>query len=359
MSQTYPDLDESQDSKDGTASHECGANLIPLMSCGTAYKLSDFVGTTASNGVVMTEAMVEGAELYARDVAAVMGTIDLGPGAAFGIESRVYATRIHPESWGTPDAWVYDRIRRILYVWDYKFGRRYIDEYENWQLINYAAGILDKLGINGAEDQNVVVKMRVIQPRAYGPRGSIREWSVKACDLRGHFNTLRQNAEIALSDKAEFKSGPHCRDCPGRHACDAALQGGWQLYEASTAPIPQELDPLQLGTQLDLVRRAIQQLEYLETGYAAQVEHIVRKSGRVPGYGVETTFGRLAWAKPLKEVVAMGLMFDHDLIKEECITPTKAIELGIDAAIVNGYSTKRTTGVKVKRINENDIKRLF
>lgn len=361
MAQAYPETEESEEAKEGTASHEVGANMTKSAARGFVdypHK-EETVGSVASNGVVISEAMYDGAELFAEDVGEVMRATGVFGGDKLGIERRVAAPRVHELSFGTPDAFLLDERNRTLYVWDYKFGFEIVEAFENWQAINYVAGIFDELGIDGLADQWFEVVIRIVQPRGPHRDGPVREWRVKATDLRAHFNSLNQNAEESLSDRATCRSGSHCKHCPARHACDAALTGGVRLYEAASAPVPVELSPEALGVQFAIIQRARKQLEYLESGYEEQIKGLMRSGASVPGFMVEESVGRERWAKPIEEVVALGDMLGHDLRKRDAITPNQARKLGIDDAVIMAYSEKPRTGTKVVADNGNKAKQVF
>lgn len=357
MSQIYPG-ENSKDSLEGEASHEIGFELIELARRAKRVDWAHFDGRFATNGELFTENMFDAAEQYADDVVIVMREAGVFGGDNMGTEDRVEAFHLHPLLFGTVDCWLFDRRTGTLYVWDYKYGMRVVDAFECWQLICYVAGLLIRLGLV-QHDENITVKMRVIQPRAFNRGGTLREWTVRACDLRGHFNVLSTNAHKALGPDAPCTSGSHCRDCPARHACEAALTAGVGLYEAVSQPIPSGLSPQALGVQLKLVQRAIHQLEYLETAYKVQAEEALRQGQPVANYSMVESFGRLKWSKPFVEVKQMGELCGHDLQEQKAITPTKAKALGIDPAVIKAYSFTPSAGLKLIQENVNKAKQVF
>ncbi len=361
MAQTYPETEESIESKEGTASHEIAERMNQANArarIGYPTK-EEIVGSIASNGVVFTEEMYDAAEMFADDVAMVMRDTSVFGGPHLGIERRIEAKRIHELSYGTTDAFIYGRNQGRLYIWDYKFGFEVVEAYENWQSINYLAGIIEELEINGLEDQYTTVHVRIVQPRAFHRDGPIREWVVKASDLRAHFNILHGNAHKALGPNAEYKTGSHCKHCPGRHACPAALKAGLGLYEVAAQPVPVELGAEALAVQYSIVQRARKQLEYLESGFEEQIKGLIRSGANVQGYRVEEGVGRERWAKPVEEVIALGDMLGHDLRKGDAITPNAARKLGIDDAVIIAYSEKPKTGLKIVPDNGNKAKQIF
>lgn len=363
MAQCYPETEEKPEAAAGTASHEVGAGLIDEATRGVSD--TKFVGRTASNGVVITDEMVEGAELYAGDVIDVMRSTKIFGGPSLGIEQHIRCPNIHKESYGTPDCFLHDGDNLRLHGWDYKFGYEVVEVFENWQGINYMAGLAHLMDTNPdlfpTPFDDYDIHLRIVQPRAFHRDGPIREWVVKGSTLRSksYFGQLQTAAAEALGGNPTTRSGSHCKHCPGRHACEAALRGGTRLYEAASTPMPVELSPQALGVQLSIVRRAVKQLELLETGYASQVAGLIKKGVNVPGWAPEATFGRQDWDKPFAEVVQMGEMLGHDLRKEALKTPKQAIALGVDGDVIKEYSSTKRTGTKIVPDNGNKAKQVF
>jgi len=356
MNQLFPDTEDSVESAEGTASHGVGESLIGFGARGLTPKAEEYVGGQAANGVVIDQDMYDGALVYANDVRSVMCSAAVFTPA---IEQTVCASRIHDEAWGTPDCWLYDEKNRTLYLWDYKYGHLLVEAFENWQLLVYLCAILEHLDIDGLEDQYVRVEFRIVQPRAFHPKGQVRSWSFMACDARAYFNQLQASALESLSPGAETRSGAHCRNCNARHGCEAALTAGMGLYEVAAKPVPMNLDALALGVQQNIVTRAIKQLEYLKTGYDAEIEARVRRGEGVPYWRTEQGVGRETWSRPSEEVIRMGQMFGQDLRQKNPVTPKQAVSLGIDAAVIKGYSHKPQTGVKIVPDNGNHAKEVF
>ena len=347
MAQQYPETEDSESAIEGEASHEVGGNLIGLAARGR----SDFggiraeaVGTVATNGVIISDEMFEGAELYANDVAGVMrGLRNFDP----QVEKRVYAKRVHPLSEGTPDCWLYDRRTHTLYIWDYKFGYLVVEAFENWQAINYYSGIVDALGFNGIDDQNLAIKIRIVQPRAHHKDGPVREWATTGGALRGYVNILEGNAAKALGPNAELQTGDHCLNCQARHACAPYLKAALGLFEAAAAPLPVELSPEAIGVQLSIVRRAVKRLEKLDEAFKEQATGLLRAGKFVPGWTLEEGIGVLKWNQNVEAVINLGKMLGYPLEKPGVITPTQAKKLGIDDAVIMAYSEKPKTGLKL------------
>jgi len=346
MEEANPETEDSQASREGTAAHWAAAELF-------AGRTID-VGLIAPNGVMLTEEMVEGADMYYEDVTA---TDEDYVGFPPVIEERITISSIHSECWGTPDAW---RFRPyVLTVWDYKFGHRFVDEFENWQLIEYVAGILDKVGINGISDQRTEVRMRIVQPRCYSGGAPIREWRVMASDLRGYFNKLRMAEELAMKPDAATVVNPHCHDCRGRASCDAAQNAAYDSMHVAGTSVPFNLPPEALGAELRYVDRAISQLEARKTGLEEQALAILKRGAPLPFYRIEHGFGRERWSKPAAEVLAMASMMGVDVAKPGLITPKQAVKAGLDETLVKAFSETPPGEAKLKPDDGTRARKVF
>ncbi len=358
MAQCYPETEETPEAAEGTASHWVASEVLESYQNDTGIKTCGMlVGQVAPNGIVITEEMAEGADVYVKDVLAVCQ--ERGLLAGMRVEQRIEAPAIHELSYGTCDCSIYDPGAHELFIWDYKFGFEVVEAYENWQSLNYAEGIVDKFGFKGIQDQTLKITFRIAQPRAFHRDGPVREWKTEGGQLRGYTNILHANAHKALGADATTNTGDHCKHCPGRHACEAALTAGTRLYEAASKPVPVELTQAALRVQLSIVKRAMRQLKALESGYEAQVEGLIRRGDDVPGWITEPTFGRDKWDKSDEEVINMGAMFDKDLRSSKPITPKQAIKLGVDEAVIKAYSSQPRTGIKIVSDNGSKAKQVF
>jgi len=359
MAAAYPEDGETEATREGTASHELAEALIAyainVPGTVTDSIRSDFVGASAANGVVFTDEMFDAAWEYADDV---VREVKKRPGAQLGIEHAIKAPMIHELSFGTLDSFLFDGLSNELFIWDYKYGFGVVEAFENWQAINYTAGLFDELGIGGLEDQRITVHIRIAQPRAFHRDGSVRNWTVKGSDLRGYFNTLTNHANAALSATAETHTGTHCRYCEARHACPAALKAGLDTYEVTGKPLPVELSVEAMGVQLSIIQRAKKQLEYLESGFEEQIKGKIRAGVSVPGWTVQEGLGREKWKVPVAEIISMGDMMGKDLRKHEAITPKQAKKLGIDKSIIDVFIERPHTGLKLVAV-DNKAKRVF
>ena len=345
MVQRYPEREANPLALEGEAAHW----VTQMQLQGTPVAID----TQAPNGTAVTLEMLEGAQLVQDDVRAQLGA---DWQSRLFVEHPLQIPRIHAQNYGTPDYRAWGRLpdgRLKLWLWDYKFGYRLVEAFENWQLIDYVAGALSEAQIDGLQEQNVVVDMRIVQPRSYHAQGSVRNWTVKASDLRTYWNRLEMAAEDATSIIPT--ASPHmdvCEECPGRHACQAVQRVAYIAGDRGQMGVIHDMPPEAMGQELRALKRAQALLDARVTGLEAEVTALKKAGKSVPLWALESTPGRLAWTKGNAEVLAVGQMFGLDLAKPvEPITPTQAKAAAkaakLPESLIDAYANRSAGGSKL------------
>lgn len=313
--------------------------------------------------------MIHGAKLWAETV---------GYGATSGLP--VIIERIHADMWGEPDGSRYDAIEEVLHVPDYKYGFDVVEVFECWQLIAYAVGLLDSLGL---DDQVVRVRMKLVQPRAFHPAGPVRVWEVRGDELRTYANkardaclsALRKPGELMWNKPLEAVVGPHCMTmhCPARHQCAALAHGASHVAEwTRKAESPHQLTPAAMGAEWNILVAASEVLKARLSGIAAQVEEHIRAGTRIPGARMEAGGAPLKW-KPgtsVDDVLGLGslcnppkdmrnLPLEPNSRKCPVITPTQAIKAGVDKTLVEVYAEPTPTAMKLVPDDGKEARKAF
>lgn len=351
----FPETEASPKSAAGTAAHwvfQClFEGWLPV------------IDQVAPNGVPINAEMLEAGQMVYDDVVAT-----LGPDwrKLIVVERRVHIPRVHESvNWGTPDVRGWGLLpdgRWILYIWDFKFGYKIVEVFENWQMIDYVSGCISETNLDGLTEQNVVVQMTVIQPRAYHRDGPIRRWTVKATDLRGHVNRLAASAEAATSaDPKCYPEPSACEDCRGRNACEANQRMGYRAAEIGYSAQPLELTPEALGIELRMVKRAKEFLEARESGLEEHAVSLIKRGQPVAWFAMESTPGRKAWTRPVQEVLMLGQMCGKDFAKPvEAITPTQAAKLAPAlATTIAAFSAAPVGSTKLVPDDGSKARRVF
>lgn len=350
LAAAYPETEEKPEAAEGTAAHEVadaildGCVMLP--------------GESASNGVVITDEILDAAEMYADAVRASLVAHN-ATGEFLHVEERVDVPYVHEHNYGTPDAWFYAPSAGVLAIFDFKYGHGFVDVYENWQLLDYACGILDKLGIDGFADQTLRVEMTIVQPRNYHRDGPIRTWSTTAANLRPHFNLLRNAAEAALRSDARCTPNPECHHCPGRHACGALQVDAYRSAQISTDSLPVELPLDAQGLELKMLKRAAKLLDARISGLEESIAANTRKGRACSHFTLVSKPGRVTWSKSDAEVIALGQLMQIDVTKPKLITPNQAIKAGMSADVVKHYTHTPTTGVELVEIDNKKLRKVF
>jgi hypothetical protein len=318
--------------------------------------------------------MIHGARMWA-DV--------LGYGAVSG--SPIVCGRIHPtDCWGEPDGWQYFPIEQLIRLPEYKYGFGVHDVFEHWQLIGYAAGILETLGL---DDMQTWVEFVVVQPRAHHKDGPVRRWKVLASKLRGLINKAHDAAMRAWPPGmleaeagaipmeaiplADATAGTHCVHCPARGVCETYQHGNGKVVEFIGRSQHVALDPDAVGVELAILQDAQEFIKGRITSLEAQAEAYLRAGKRVPNFIMEPTGSRLEWLPTVteQELMQLGELTGKSPYKPEpalnsrnsrVVTPTQALKAKIiDAAVMPEYAARSSGGMKLARISDNQAVKAF
>lgn len=366
----------TDETKEGNAAHWVAASILcqwkseggrsPLMH-------SEYLGSADPDGTIVTLEMLEGAEMYCDEIAEKIEGIERQGIATvwdrLQVEQRVYATeRIHPDNWGTCDAWLYVPELPALMIWDFKFGFLDVPAFENMQLLNYYEAIAQGIGLDGLTDQQVCVEMYAIQPRCFTANGPIKTWFVKGSDLRGHANQLRTAAHAATAPNPSTTTGSHCRYCPARHVCQAAQKAAMAGVEYIATAVPDVLSGAGVSFEVATLRRAKADIEYRLEAMEEDAQSRITAGKTVPGFRVQRTAGRRKWTAEIEVIRNMGAMLGANLIADEkAKTPHQAeLELkrkGLAKSAVDTMiaplTAQPSSGTKLVADDGSEARRIF
>jgi Protein of unknown function (DUF2800) len=347
-----PPVEESHEEKEGTAAHWhalqwASGNKIPI---GQKFK---------SGGVEweVDRDMATGSQMYANE--AVLA------GASSRFEDPVSVPDIHPQCHGTPDYWRYMPEFKHLKVIEYKYGHRYVDAFENWQLIAYALGVIRRLNI----PMDAKVTLVIVQPRCYFKTGNYgQEWVTTVAELFTYVARIVAQVTLALNPNAPARTGKHCMDCKARHLCGTLQRGAMHVVEFTGVGDIVELDNEALGTEARILLEAKELLDARLEGLKVQIEATMRGSDTVPGKSVPywmMTPGRslLKWNEGvtvdqirLLGMAAGGVTTVHP---PKPITPTQAKDAGVAEALVMAYATRQPAGLSLKPATTETTRKIF
>jgi len=349
MNKNYP-REDTESSKEGTAAHWVAWAVL--------WEQPISAGMEAPNGTLVTDEMLDGADMLVDEIRRQF------PDGLMQVEQTLQIPSIHQDCFGTPDVWGFDAKKRILRCIDYKFGHRYVDEYENEQGICYIEGAMiqlaEKLNIGiGRLDQMITVEFTVVQPRCFYKGKPIRTWSFNGADMRGLVNDLHRAAELAYEPEPTMTTNSECGDCSGRHVCPAFQKAIYSDMEMSEKSLPFDIPPAAASLELALLERAMKRMEGRVGGLREVVLANIKSGLPAPFHAAEQTYGHQRWTLPDDQIIAIGQMYGKSLSKPGTLTPSQAIKLGVDESVIKAYSVTPSSGVKLVPFDNKDVSRIF
>lgn len=331
---------------EGDAAHWVAEKIL------TSYKLPGDIyhpqpGDKTNDGYEITEQMIDGAKLYVTDVLKIAQ--NFGGMSKLMIEDTVSIPRIHQDCFGTVDCWVFDEKLKTLYVWDFKFGRRLVNVTDNSQLTCYAIGIIDQLGI---DDQEIIVDMRIVQPRAFHVLGPVRNKVCYGSDLRALGNQLHGAAHDAIKGEGAFKTGDHCSDCMAKTNCSAFINASLNAIDVIDNTSDEvELTPNERSILISTLRTGKKRLEKLLSAIEEETSEMINQGVTIPGFVNGRGQSAEVWAHDDDFVKTLGDCLGVDLRKEGVKTPKQAQKLIVNSDI-SDYTKIVPGKVKLTQVEE-------
>lgn len=294
--------------------------------------------------------MVDGAAIY---------TDEAQPGGRY--EEPVSIPDVHPtECFGTPDYWrvILETYLKLLKVIDYKYGHRFVEVFEHYQLIAYAAGIARFLGL--ALDFPVVLV--IVQPRNY-THGAVREWKTTVGEIyRICAEKIAPRVALALGPNPPTYVGRHCYDCKARHACKTLQTADANLVDFAGTAEAIETPREAVGAELRILADAIKILQARYTGLYEQASNLARGGFPIAHWGLEAGNGRLKWKDDVtpSTVIAMADLFGINVRKPEAVkTPTQCVQAGIDKGVIDEYAHRPPGALRLVPDDTTRTRKIF
>lgn len=348
--------------EEGKACEWLSEQMFESLRGGTETPTKDVIGTLSPNEVVIDQQMYEAALEFVNDIFRYCNQHQ-------GLKEFVQFQYEVDMSWymkdqkGRINAWVYNQKQREIVIWELKYGHRIVEPFENVQLIGYAKSIVDKLQFDGIDDQNHKVILKVVQPRGYHVDGIIREWELKASDIRPYVNQIVDNAHHAASPDAKCRpKAGICDTCDARHSCESLQQAVHSFFDYLSEPMPAHLDAHALSVETKILRAGEKLLKARLSGVESQCLAELKRGVDIPGFASQQGYGREKWRSDveLDEVVQMAELLGVDCLKpREIDTPAQLRKKGIDETVIKEYSFIPKTSVKLVEDNGSKARQIF
>jgi len=248
----------------------------------------------------------------------------------WGIETKVpvfYADGIQ----GTVDFWAYEN--GLLSVLDYKSGRNAVDPEKNPQLLTYAAGLIEKMGIEPSE-----IRVGILQPFSGGFRGHEPKWWVcTPQELEAFKYEATMLARMAADPFVRaplIPSDAACKYCAAKAFCPAIEE-----------KMREELAP---GTSVDLLtqeqRFAIMARAEVFRAFLDAVEETIKELPdhllEQHGWTMKRGARRFEWSVPEEDLIAALEKLSVEPYKQSLKTVSMVREEAGEKAIEGMFETR-------------------
>jgi len=335
--------EESIYAKEGTAAHALAE-----------YCLNRFVDAEKIIGQEFEEFIVDNE--MAEAVQVYLDECRQYKGQTF-IEQRFHLDDIHKDIYGTSDCSILSKDKKKLCVIDYKHGKGVVVEPgNNPQLMIYALGAMESYPVD-------MVRIVVVQPRAYHRKGPVRSWDISAKELRtwGQ-NVLLPHAKATEDPKAPLFAGPHCRFCKALAICPKQMEQALEVAKTDFAkpklPDPENLSTEEISKIIGLASRFSEWADKIRAYAKCKLE----QGENIPGYKLVARRANRRWVKTAKYEDLLCKHLGADAYTRKPLTIAQAEKAlkgkGIKAAsvkeILNGYWEKPDAGSTI--VDEKDTR---
>ena len=321
-----PKLPPSDAAEEGTLAHTFAAHAV-------AAALTDATGYGPAGDpppepefALATEDMIDGAQVYADAVCAACGKAFKGS-FFWGVERWVGSPVMSIRGRLDFAAWSADTVL----VADYKFGGEHVPAVGNPQLICYAICVVGENVLRYGHAPNRVV-VGIVQPRT-----ELADFSMGAvwhtysyAEFMEEYAKVEEGARQAIGadEKALRKTGPHCRWCPARSVCRAAIGERLLLagIAAGEAEMSEDASDEQIGAWLDALRG----MDTVRDDMTRIAKARISSGAKFPGWRLSSRKGK-AWSQEIRDAgdvraqasaLALALGGDpSDYISEKLATP--------------------------------------
>lgn len=329
----------SDPAREGT----CAAWVAEMVLTGQAAKTADLIGTTHSNGWVVTADMAAYINGYVTKLRSFGGNIY--------VERKV---RLNQHVQGTPDGFSVLDAEGVLRVKDLKYGYLIVEPFQNEQICTYAGAILRYLSA-----RNVVIRrveISVYQPRAWHPLGIDRSWWVEPSELMQFVHQIERASEACQDPAAPLKAGDHCHYCPAASSCPTFAHEVYRIVERVSMLPQRHMSEEELSRELDFFELA----EKMVTGRAkaVRVEAAARveRGQHIPGYHMERAAGQRRWKFPPDVVKALTGV---DITEVSTISPAEAERRGVHPDYAKSMTETPQLAPRLRKVPHNFYNQLF
>lgn len=353
MQARQPPEEETEESREGDAAHWLLRQQL--------RNISVPADAVADNGVPIDEEMREAAQILTDWAFAIL---DEWRAASdhFIYENERHLTAhvlVHPDNDGTPDLVLINWTRREVRLGDFKYGHGFVEVFNNWQLLDYAACVVESHNLDRLEDWTF--HFTICQPRNYHKDGPLRHWSLSGSHTADKIEALKVAALVASEPDAPLATGDHCKHCTAQWDCPVNQRRAGHLLDMAGAQGSLGMDPDALGLEGRQLERAIRFLTDRKKALDVKIGEMIDCGFRVPYHAVEFGNPRQVWDKSKLPAAAQIVeMYGVPVEKGVALpTPRECIKKGVDAAVIKPYVTTNAPAKKIVPVADNAASKVF
>lgn len=327
-SSQMPIVVQNVDDDTGARDEGNAAHFMAQMVFQGRNSLEQLTGQRAYNGVLMDADMSRHVREYL--VSLICGEMEVV--TTFGNERWTINARADHIGMGD----------NVLYVDDFKYGRRLVDPEMNWTLIAHAIGYCLLHRIMPHQ-----IILRIHQPRRYHPEGPLREWRLTYEQLTGFYQQIDRRLSEA---DTMLQTGPACSTCQAAPTCPAWREASMNAIDAASVLFSDEMPPEELSRELDLLTHAENVIADRRKALTELALHRSRNGEVIPMYAGETQYANRRFKF---DAAAIKALTGVDPTEPKLITPAQLERRGVNETLVAFLTERPSTGVKLIRSDAN------
>lgn len=294
-------------------------------------------------------------------------------GAIFTKEMHIHANRMLPHipansisqfecNWVTQsgvnmnnrlDFFSIDEAINTLYITDVKFGYGIVEVKENWQLIDYAIGVV----INLKRAFSKIV-FTIVQPRPHHEDGPVRPWTITYKELLAYKDQIEARVLELKNGNTELVTGNHCRYCKAGDSfvCPAKNKAFNNAVGVVMTEIKQDyLTEQDISDLLDLYEKVKNTFKIQEKSLAELAKHRLKSGKLIPNYTTVDSYGHTKW-NPEATIEAIEAVTGCSPKVEDKMSPSDfAGTFGLPEMLIKGLTHRPYNGTNLKRKNAGAV----
>ena len=351
----------SESKLEGRAIHEAAQSMLLALKGDPDAPLTNIVGTLSKDGITITRELYDAAREYVNEVWGYANR--RGKFKDVQVEKSASLSHIIPDWFTIIDAYLVDRDRKVITVWECKGGHRCVEAEDNWQLFLECHAVFHELTMGEMGSWlDWSFDLRVVQPRCFHSVGTLRPWTFNHETYVANLTKVTETVHGIANGDVTTCAWSHCRGCSAGVQCVSFTYASFSAMEYAKSLTVNTPNDMQLGVQLKMIRKVKEMLDIRATALEEQVLHRMRSGNVVPFFNMVQGKGRETWRKdvPVDQLIMMGDLMGVDIRKPVTIdTPAQCRKKGIDELVIAEYIETPSTGLKLVEVDDSTARNVF